>query len=287
MTFSKEDILNFLSNLDVSKSSGPDDIPARLLKECREQIIPSICKLFNLSLNTGCVPSEWKSAHVTPIHKKDSKEPAMNYRPISLLPIISKVLEQCVFAKFYDHVAHLINLAQHGFLRNPSCVTQLLTVLHDICHNLDRNLQTDILYLDFSKAFDSMDESILLTKLRGYGLTGPVLCWFEDYLNGRMRRVVVDGATSGWSPVTSGVPQGGILGPLLFIIFINDLPEFIENDTKPFLCADDTKLHQTITSMSDCLSLQQSLKNLDNWSKENHLPFNSSIYYNCGTITVT
>ncbi len=107
---------------------------------------------------------------------------------------------------------------------------------------------------------------------------------FEDYLNGRTQRVVVDGATSSWSPVTSGVPQGSILGPLLFIIFINDLPEFIENDTKPSLYADDTKLHQTITSMSDCLSLQQSLKNLDNWSKENHLPFNSS---NCKVLTVT
>ena len=123
-----------------------------------------------------------------------------------------------------------------------------------------------------------MNHSIQLKKLRGYGLTGPVLFWFEDYLNGMTQRVVVDGAISSWSPVTSGVPQGSILGPLLFIIFINDLPEFIENDTKRSLYADDTKLNQTITSMSDCLSLQQSLKNLDNWSKENHLPFNSSKY---------
>ena len=104
MTFSEEDILNYLGNPDVSKSSGPDGILPRLLKECREQITSSLCKLFNISLSTGCVPSAWKSAHMTPIHKKDSKEPAMNYKPISLLPIISKVLEQCAFARFYDHV---------------------------------------------------------------------------------------------------------------------------------------------------------------------------------------
>ena len=284
MRFSEEEVLNYLGNLDVSKSSGPDDIPARLLKECRKQIIPSLCTLFNLSLSTGCVPAEWKCVNVTPIHKKDSKEPAMNYRPISLLPIISKVLERCVFEKFYDQVAHLISPAQHGFLCNRSCVTQLLSVFHNIGHNLDRNLQTDILYLDFSKAFDSVDHSILLTKLCGYGLTGSVLCWFGDYLHGRTQRVVVDGATCSWSPVTPGVPQGSILGPLLFIIFINDLPEFIENDTEPSLYADDTKLHQTITSINDCLSLQQSFSNLDNWSKQNHLPFNSS---KCKVLTVT
>ena len=256
----------------------------RLLKECSNQIAPNLCYLFNLSLSSGRIPSEWKSADVTPIHKKESKVPAENYRPISLLPIISKVLERCVYQRFYEHVAHLINECQHGFLRNHSCVTQLLSVLHTIGHYLDRNTQTDMLYLDFAKAFDSVDHGILLEKLRGYGVTGQVLLWFEDYLRGRTQRVVVDGAASTWSPVTSGVPQGSILGPLLFIIFVNDLPDFIEKGTETALYADDTKLHNTITSTNNCEFLQKSLTNIDHWSVQNNIRFNPS---KCKVLTIT
>ncbi len=125
--------------------------------------------------------------------------------------------------------------------------------------NLDNNTQTDVLYLDLSKAFDSVDHTILLEKLRGYGVTGPVQCWFADYLHGRTQRVAVDDVTSSWSPVTSGVPQGSILGLLLFVLFINDLLEHVENETDTFLYADDTKLHQTINPLHDCQSFQRSL----------------------------
>ncbi len=179
------------------------------------------------------------------------------------MPIVSKVLERCVFSHFYHHVTRLINPAQHGFIRNRSCVTQLLAVLHSIGQNLDNNTQTDVLYLDLAKAFDSVDHTILLEKLRGYGVTGPVQCWFADYLTGRTQRAVVDGVPSSWSSVTSDVPQGSILGPLLFVISrhlsINDLPDHVENETETLLYADDTKLHQTINSLHDCLSLQRSL----------------------------
>ena len=122
---------------------------------------------------------------------------------------------------------------------------------------LDRNTQTDVLYLDFTKAFDSVDHAILLQKLRSYGVTGPPLCWFEDYLTGRTQRVVVDGIALTWSPVTSGVPQGSILGLLLFVIFINDLPDFTVKGTETAPYADATKLHNTFTSTNDCERLQQ------------------------------
>ena len=140
-----------------------------------------------------------------------------------------------------------------------------------------------MVYLDFAKAFDSVDHAVL-RKLRSYGVTGPVLCWFEDYLTGRTQRVVVDGVASTWSLVTSGVSQGSLLGPLLFVIFINDLPDFTVKETETALYADDTKLQDTITSTNDCERLQQSLTNLNHWSVTKQHPFQqanlaNNVYY--------
>ena len=183
ITLSVDEVANCLASLDTSKACSPDGIPSRLLKECSKQIAPNICAIFNHSLHCGYIRSEWKSVDVTPIHKKNLKEPAENYSPISLLSILCKVLERCVCNRFYDHVVHLITLLQHGFLRNRLCVAQLLSVLHPTGQYLDKNIQTDVLYLDFAKAFDSIDHLILLD-------------WFADYLNGRFQRVVVDGVAS-------------------------------------------------------------------------------------------
>ena len=191
ITISEEDVVQHLSILDPSKATGPDGIPGRVLKECSSVIAPSLCSLFNHSLHSGTVPSEWKSANVTPVHKKDKKEPATNYRPISLLSIISKVLERCVCNRFYDHVREMINKAQHGFLHGRSCVTQLLSTLHHIGQLLDKNIQTDVLFLDFAKAFDSVDHDILLKKLKAYGISGNLYNWFTDYLRGRVLSVLL------------------------------------------------------------------------------------------------
>ena len=250
---SVEEVRNYLNGLDTSKACGPDGIPARLLKQCSEQIAPSLCAIFNNSLSSGRIPREWKSADKTPIHKKESKEPADNYRPISLLPIVSKVLERCVFKAMSNHINNLIRKLQHGFLKNRSCVTQLLSVLHTIGQHLDQNTQTDVVYLDFAKAFDTVDHQILLAKLRAYGVTGRLHSWFTDYLGGRMQRVVIKGAASQWVPVTSGVPQGSLLGPLLFTIFINDLQEETVDAVMVALYADDIKVYSSIKSMGYCI----------------------------------
>ena len=273
-----------MTNLDTSKASGPDGIPSRLLQACSLEIAPSICELFNYSLHTGHIPSEWKSANVTPVHKKERKELAENYRPISLLPILSKVLERCVCLRLYNHIEHLITQSQHGFLRQRSCITQLLSVLHTIGQSLDKNIQTDIIYLDFAKAFDSVDHQFLLQKLKSYGVRGKLYNWFANYLSGRCQRVVIDGTASNWAPVTSGVPQGSILGPVLFVIFINDLPYTLPDEKMAALYADDTKVCNSIRSKADCEKVQQALTNLECWSRDNNLDFSSS---KCKVLTIT
>ena len=143
-------------------TTGPEGIPPRLLQECALEIAPSIYELFNCSLRTGNLPSEWKPANITPVDRKDLKEPAEHYRPISLLPILGKVLEHCMCIRLYDHVEHLTTKAQHRFLRPRSCITQLLSVLNTIGQSLDENIQNDLTYLDSAKAFDSVVHQILL-----------------------------------------------------------------------------------------------------------------------------
>ncbi|CAB4026825.1 Hypothetical predicted protein, partial [Paramuricea clavata] len=284
LTVDVAEVENYLRNLDITKASGPDKIPARLLKECGRHIAPSNCELFNVSLRVGRLPVEWKSANVTPVHKKHLKEPAENYRPISLLPIIAKLLERCVCRRLYEHVISAISLGQHGFLRNRSCTTQLLQVLHKIGENLDSNIQTDIVYLDFAKAFDSVDHGLILAKLRQFGVHSNMLNWFINYLTGRTQRVVVDGVASGWSSVTSGVPQGSILGPMLFVLFINDLPDIIPDKSETALYADDTKTFRKITCEDDARQLQQTLTNLATWSNTNNMRFNE---LKCKVLTVS
>ena len=273
-----------LRTLNTTKACGPDEIPARILKECALEISPSLCSLFNTSLKAGKVPDEWKKSNITPVHKKDSRENVSNYRPISLLSIISKVMERCIHNRVYPILSALINKTQHGFLKKRSCVTQLLSVLHDIGKNLDNNKQVDLIYLDFSKAFDSVDHAILYQKLYAHGLRGSILLWFKDYLTDRCQRVVLDNVASEWSPVTSGVPQGSILGPLLFTIFINTLPDSLSPGSQAAFYADDSKVFQPITSLVDSMALQQDLNNLEVWSSKNSIQFNPS---KCKILTVT
>ena len=193
-------------------------------------------------------------------------------------------MERCVCYRFYDHIHENINKAQHGFLHGRSRVTQLLTTLHHVGQLLDNNVQTDIIFLEFAKAFDSVDHIILLKKLKSDGISGNMYNWFTDYLHRRKQRVVVDGVASGWSQVSSGVPQGSILGPMLFLLFINDLPDIIPPPTSTGLYADDTKLYNAVKSSHDCDHLQQALSYADDWSKQSNIDFNVS---KCKVLTIS
>ena len=187
-----------LKSLDPNKATGPDEIPARILKETATTIAPSLCKLFNRSLGEGYIPSEWKLANVVPVYKKDETDHVENYRPISLLCNISKVLERCVLNRIHDRLDDQIADCEHGFRSGRSCVTNLLGTLDYTGAILDRAGQVDCVYLDISKAFDKVKNDLLMEKLRDAGFGGSLLTWFHAYLCGRRQRVYlfVEGSMS-------------------------------------------------------------------------------------------
>ena len=274
IVLTSEDVLSALNHLDPSKTPGPDNLHPKILKECAAELAPSLYVLFNQSLRLGHLPPDWKCANISPVFKKGSKSDITNYRQISLLSIISKLCERCVLRKLLPEVIQLLSKLQHGFIEGRSCVTQLLSVLHDLGAALDAGEEIDMIYLDFSKAFDSVPHRRLLYKLSLFGISGPLHIWFTDYLTSRSQRVLVDGAYSPWVNVTSGVPQGSILGPFLFLLFINDLPQAISTTTSIVLFADDAKCSRVISSRDDYQGLQQDLDKLFEWTERWGLSFN-------------
>ena len=265
-----------LQNLDPTKAHGPDGFPSRILKECAYQLAPSLPYLLTKSLRLSQIPVEWKLANIIPLHKKGAKDHVENYRPISLLSIISKTLERCVLNHLPNRIQTEIHSAQYGSGR--SSTAQLLSTLQKIGKNLDKGLQTDVVFMDISKAFDTVNHNRLLQKLRDFGLSGSLWfsLWFENYLSGRFQRVTVLGATSTSLPITSGVPQGSLLAPFLFSVYINDLLKNLTTSTGIGLYADDTKLHRSVQNPCDALILQEDIRSLHCWSNENRLNFNLS-----------
>ena len=279
-----DEVAKALANLDPQKARGPDNIPTLVLKKCAVELAQSLCILYNKSLILGRLPDEWKKSNVVPVHKKQRKDMVENYRPISLLCIVSKVLERCIFNRTMEHLSNFLSACQHGFMPGRSTVTQLLGFVHKIGSALDNGQQSDVIYLDFAKAFDSVCHSRLIYKLHHYGIRGQILKWYENYLSNRVQYTVLQGVTSAPLPVTSGVPQGSILGPLLFLVYINDLPEVIDSASNIKLFADDSKCHRTIVQNSDCLALQEDIDTLFHWSKDWRLRFNVK---KCEVLSVT
>ena len=269
-------ILKLLYNLKPGKAAGPDKIRPLILKELRVELAPIIKVIFERSLETGKLPTDWCKANVTPIYKKGDKSLASNYRPISLTCILCKVLEHILASNIVRHLdgQGLMYDLQHGFREKRLCETQLIMLVEDLARNAGLGKQTDLILLDFSKAFDKVNHSKLIWKLHNYGIRSNVLNWIVAFLGDRAQKVVVGGEESDTVPVTSGVPQGSVLGPILFLVYINDLPDKVTSQVRLF--ADDTAMYLTMEGAKNSSVLQQDLDRLSVWESDWDMEFNPS-----------
>ena len=277
-------VLKLLKGVDPSKASGPDQIPCKLLRELHVELAPVFTILFQNSYDSGQIPAVWKAAWITPVFKKGDKCVAANYRPVSLTCVSCKLLEHilCSQIRGYLDKHGILSPYQHGFRKKLSCESQLLVTTHDLLKRLDKHEEVDIAILDFSKAFDVVPHQRLLRKLRLYGIERRTLNWISCFLQGRTQSVVVDGVRShsrsriDGDDVISGVPQGTVMGPLIFLLYINDLPSVLDPSTACRLFADDCLIYRSIHSISDQVALQNDLKSLYNWGITWGLKFNVS-----------
>ena len=270
----EEIVRNKLNKLKEDKAMGPDEMHPKVLKECADQLAGPLAKLFKLSLNNGFVPRSWKRANVCPIFKKGSMKRVENYRPVSLTSQLCKVMESIIKDNIVEFLERedFFTSEQHGFRSRRSCTTNLLETLEDWTCAVDEGCGVDCVFLDYQKAFDTVPHQRLLKKLDASGIRGDIGRWIEAFLQNRQQRVVVETEMSGWTQVLSGVPQGSILGPVLFLIYINDVPKQVESDVKLF--ADDTKLYRKIEKQEDRITLQSDLCKLCEWSRNWQLKFN-------------
>lgn len=273
INISEEEVYHALTNLDPNKAFGIDSISPALLKHCAVVLTKPLHYLFSYSIYHCCLPSEWKAHCIIPIFKSGDKTSVTNYRPISLLCVVSKVLEQIIYENVITSIHNQISSRQFGFMKGKSTLQQLLIFFNNIYENT--KIQTDVIYLDFAKAFDRVPHNELLLKLWKIGITGDLWLWFNSYLTNRTQCVRLNGSYSSFLPVLSGVPQGSILGPLLFLVYINDLFSSI-HCSNALSFADDTKCYKPILQLLDSFQLQQDLDSLSDWSRHWNLSFNFS-----------
>ena len=270
----EEEVLNKIKRLKEGKAAGPDGMAPGILIRVKEVIVKPLTIIFNMSLRQGIVPRDWRVANVTPIFKKGKKDDPGNYRPVSLTSVVGKMLESIIRDRLIDHLSRnrSLSLSQHGFTKNRSCLTNLLEFLEDISAKLDEGAPVDVVYFDFSKAFDKVSHSRLVNKLNNYGIVGSVRDWVSGWLSDRFQRVVVNGKVSSWESVLSGVPQGSVLGPLLFLIFIDDIDEGLGAKCLKF--ADDTKIIGRVESEEDRAGIQRDIDRLGKWGDDWEMSFN-------------
>ena len=272
ISFDIDDIEEAIKELSPNSAAGPDNFPAKLLKECSGSLSVPIFLIWRKSLDQGSIPPSCKKANIIPIYKKESKSLAKNYRPVALTSLLVKVFEKIIrknlVAYFNEH--GYFNDNQHGFRSARSCLSQLLTHFDKILSLLEDGKIVDVIYLDFAKAFDKVDIGLTLKKLHKLGIKGKLGAWLRSFLTNRSQQVIVDGMKSSSKPVISGVPQGSVLGPLLFLVLIADIDQEV---ALSFISsfADDTRVGNGISSPEDMSDLQQDLTAVYNWASSNNM----------------
>ncbi|KAI8514938.1 hypothetical protein Bbelb_075290 [Branchiostoma belcheri] len=268
-----------LQGLNPSKASGPDQIPPWFLKLTASEIAPVLTNIFQHSLNTAEIPKDWRDANICAIFKKGDRAVPSNYRPVSLTCISCKLLEHIIHSQIMKHLESYSILTdyQHGFRAKRSTETQLILTVHDIAGALNSKRQVDLAILDFTKAFDKVPHGRLILKLEYYGIQGPTLNWLKAFLTNREQTVVVEGKASAPVKVASGVPQGTVLGPLLFLLYINDLPDQLDSNVRLF--ADDCLLYVELSTQTDSQLLQKDLNTLEEWQSKWLMQFNPEKCY--------
>ena len=269
-------VFSLLNKLDKSKATGLDTISTRFVRECADLICVPICDIFNQSISQGKFPDDWKYARVTPLFKQGNRDDVNNYRPISVIPIVAKVFERIVYDQLYAYLEEhdILYKNQSGFRATHSTVTALLEATDSWAYNIDNGKINGVIFLDLKKAFDTVDHQILLSKLNYYGINGKSFKWFQSYLENRTQKCSVNGSLSSSCSLTCGVPQRTILGPLLFLLYINDLPNCLSN-CEPRMYADDTHLTYAGGDLESIqLCLNEDLTNVFNWLQANKLTLN-------------
>ena len=271
MNIDIDDVKKELLSININKSQGPDGIHPKLLRALagNQEFVNAVFRLFSACVSTRKMPTDWKEANVVALHKKGPRNLSENHRPVSLTCILGKVYEKFVRKHILDHIGNSIAPEQHGFVGGRSCTSNLLESLDAMIDMIDEGIPVDLLFFDFRKAFDTVPHGKLLVKLENFGIKGGTLEIIHDFLTGRRMRVGVGDSFSKFIDILSGVPQGSVLGPILFLIFINDLPEFIKSLILMF--ADDLKL---IANASRFDIVDADLKALERWQEKWQLRFN-------------
>ena len=273
--FEEKDIIEAISTLTPNAAPGPDGFPAVLLKNCKEELAKPISIFWRSSLDLGEIEEIHKRNHITPISKRGDQGEPSNYRPVSLTSHLTKIFEKVIRKKLVKYLNdnNLFNPTQHGFRQGRSCLSQLLSHYDSILSKLEEGKEVDVIYLDFSKAFDKVDHEILLSKLKSIGIRGKLLTWIKSFLKNRNQIVFVDGHGSYEAKIKSGVPQGSVLGPLFFIIMIADIDEKT-NKTELSSFADDTRVMKAIRDILDQFYLQGDMNNIYKRSDQNNMTIN-------------
>jgi ribonuclease P/MRP protein subunit RPP40 len=267
-------VIKKLGKLKANKAPGVDGLVSNLFLETAVNMGQPLCLIFRKSLAEGIVPRDWRQANVSAIFKSGPKQEPGNYRPVSLTAQACKILESILRDAMVEHLRRykLIKDTQHGFVKNKSCLTNLLEFLEYVSEYVDKGMPIDVIYLDFRKAFDKVPHKRLLLKVRAHGINGKIARWIEEWLKEREQRVVLNGKSSDWVKVKSGVPQGSVLGPLLFVIYINDIDKNINSKLLKF--ADDTKVFSVVETQEEVAMLRDDLKTLCEWSNDWLMLFN-------------